>query len=524
MTLIMASDGEISVDSDILNGRSNVSSSPEECTRSITQENDSASEIEGNEGGNNVHDSYFNFLSTYFRSMPAVHLLPVALFMAMGVGSTVGVVPALMADRYARLHYGYDGEEMCLSYTNNKPEACQKGASAAQEAAAMMTLVTNILALFCNSVIGSFSDAYGRRLVLVFSTFLSTISPVVLVVMQVLPAMDPFWYYAASCAVGPVNYVSISFTILSDVIPAHYRTPGFGLFIGTYFLGFSGSPSVARWLSCWQVSIFSSVVVILGFMYTVCFLPETLPNHIALHNQSIRARQTTRTLILRPIKELSILNQNMAIRLVAIGTFLSGMVYSTDVTLCVYYFENQMHINVSDLSKMFLLMGVVGIVIQAFLLKFLITLLGEKGLLVTSFISGTFHNLFYGIAQTKYLIFVALCLSQLTKTNFPILSSLASTHATEYQQGSIQGALFALSALANAIGPIILQLVYKATADGTMFVAASALYLIGTMVVAFIPSEKRQETIEPTTTDFDQMEEPLLSLSEGGENPVASNC
>ncbi|KAI2493316.1 major facilitator superfamily-like protein [Fragilaria crotonensis] len=387
----MASDGEISVDSDILNGRSNVSSSPEECTRSITQENDSASEIEGNEGGNNVHDSYFNFLSTYFRSMPAVHLLPVALFMAMGVGSTVGVVPALMADRYARLHYGYDGEEMCLSYTNNKPEACQKGASAAQEAAAMMTLVTNILALFCNSVIGSFSDAHGRRLVLVFSTFLSTISPVVLVVMQVLPAMDPFWYYAASCAVGPVNYVSISFTILSDVIPTHYRTPGFGLFIGTYFLGFSGSPSVARWLSCWQVSIFSSVVVIVGFMYT-------------------------------------------------------------------------------------------------------------------------------------YLIFVALCLSQLTKTNFPILSSLASTHATEYQQGSIQGALFALSALANAIGPIILQLVYKATADGTMFVAASALYLIGTMVVAFIPSEKRQETIEPTTTDFNQMEEPLLSLSEGGETPVSSNC
>jgi MFS family permease len=116
---------------------------------------------------------------------------------------------------------------------------------------------------------------------------------------------------------------------------------------------------------------------------------------------------------------------------------------------------------------------------------------------------------------------VALCLSQLTKTNFPILSSLASTHATEYQQGSIQGALFALSALANAIGPIVLQLVYKATADGTMFVAASGLYLIGTLVVAFIPSEKGQVTRE--RRDFNPLDEPLLAFADEGAHSVCSN-
>ena len=210
-------------------------------------------------------------------------------------------------------------------------------------------------------------------------------------------------------------------------------------------------------------------------------------------------------MIIRPLQGLKILNQNMAIRLVAVGAFISGMVYSTDATLCLYYFENHLHVNDSDLARMFLVMGFVGIVIQAFLLKFLLQILGEKGLLVTSFISGTIHNLIYGLAQTKFLIYVALSLSQLTKTNFPILSSLASAHATDYQQGSIQGALFALSALANAIGPMCLQLF---SSNGHMFVVASGLYLIGTLVVSFLPDKKRQDE------DNGDLEEPLLTLEE----------
>ena len=454
----------------------------------------------------NEVDSYLDFLSTFVSSKPAVHLLVIAFFMAMGVGSTVGVVPALMADRYARLHHGYTGEENCFSYPENKPDACVEGANDSQEAAAMTTLATNIFTLFCNSVIGSMSDTYGRRLVLVFSVILSTISPAILVLMQVMPDMDPLWFYSGNCIVGIVNYVSICFTILSDVIPKRYRTPGFGFFLGSFFLSFSLSPSMTMFLTHWQVSIFSFVVTTLGFLYALCFLPETLPNHVAVHNQLIRSGESTRTIILRPIRDLSILNQNMAIRLLAVGSFLSGMVYSTDTTLCLYYLENHLHINDSDLSKMFLLMGVVGIVIQAFLLKLLISLLGEKGLLVTSFVSGTFHNLFYGIAKTKTLIYVALSLSQLTKTNFPILSSLASAHASEYQQGSVQGALFALSAFANAIGPVCLQLVYNAAPGGTMFVVAAGLYLIGTLVVSWLPSKEPTASDDPT-----ELQEPLLT-------------
>ena len=65
-----------------------------------------------------------------------------------------------------------------------------------------------------------------------------------------------------------------------------------------------------------------------------------------------------------------------------------------------------------------------------------------------------------------------------------------------------------------------MQLIYKRTKDtigpGTMFVFASFLYFVGTIVVSFIPVETTRErnvatTAEPSRSGMDGLEEPLLS-------------
>jgi hypothetical protein len=79
----------------------------------------------------------------------------------------------------------------------------------------------------------------------------------------------------------------------------------------------------------------------------------------------------------------------------------------------------------------------------------------------------------------------------------------------------VQGALFAVSAIANAIGPVTLQLIYDHTkggkflGPGTMFVFASVLYFVGTWFVTCIPGDK----IKPSNTrerNESDLEEPLL--------------
>ena len=84
--------------------------------------------------------------------------------LAIGLGSTIGVVPAVMADRFARLHHGYEGAESCGSYSSDtRPEACFLGGSDAQAAASLANLVNNTLTFLTASLMGAVSDEYGRK-------------------------------------------------------------------------------------------------------------------------------------------------------------------------------------------------------------------------------------------------------------------------------------------------------------------------------------------------------------------------
>jgi hypothetical protein len=83
---------------------------------------------------------------------------------AMGAGSTVGVVPAVMTDRYARLNHGYDGVMACNDYgIRTKPQACLDGSADAQTATATGSLINNVLTFITSSLMGSLSDEHGRR-------------------------------------------------------------------------------------------------------------------------------------------------------------------------------------------------------------------------------------------------------------------------------------------------------------------------------------------------------------------------
>ena len=80
--------------------------------------------------------------------------------------------------------------------------------------------------------------------------------------------------------------------------------------------------------------------------------------------------------------------------------------------------------------------------------------------------------------------------------HFPVLVSIRSINVGGDEQGHVQGAFFALAAIADATGPVFLQSIYKKTKDtvfpgpGAMFVAASAVYLAGALIACALPAEK----------------------------------
>lgn len=465
------------------------------------------------------------FFLTFCKTRGAIPALVISTLLSFGIGSTVGVVPDVLSDRYSRLYYGYDGPP-CSNFDRvRKPGACQQGADQAQDASAWASLLLSTLTLVCNPVVGSVSDVRGRRGMIIASISLTTLAPLVLVWMQWFDTVDPMWYYIANSLVGMVNYMSIIFAAMSDIIPDEYRAASYAIILAGFYAGFSLAPSFALLMSHFQVSVLSLLFTLGALVCAVTFFHETLPDDVAERNrvqclEHDEEETTTGRWIIsamtRPVRDISILNRDTVIRLVAVGSFFSSMVFATDSNLLLFYIEDQLDVRDKDIAQMFFVMGILGIMFQAILLQPLTQCLGEKGLLVTSFLSGTLHNLLYGLARDKRCIYVALAFSQLTKINYPILSSLASKGASADEQGRVQGALFALNALGAAIGPLSMQAIYDKTKNnlgtGTMFFFASFLYATGTVFVSCIPSKKEVIAVaeeENIGTETD-LEEPLI--------------
>jgi Na+/melibiose symporter-like transporter len=331
-----------------------------------------------------------------------------------------------------------------------------------------------------------------------------------------------------------VSYLGIVFAALSDVVPCALRAQSYGLLLAGFYGGYSLAPTMALVSSGDDLvtAVMSLTLIVASLLLALLWLPETLPRSAAAQShenlvpeqsnissdEALSALSRVTQIVaglgramLRPFQEISILNRSRALRLLTVASFFAAMVFAADTTLVIYYVEETLNVQKSDIASMTLAMGVAGILFQGGLLQQCIGCIGEHSALLLSFLCGTLHNFLYGAARSKPTIYVALVVSQLTKTNFPLLSSLASKDVSVHEQGRVQTALFATNAIANAIGPLALEFVYHFTkhwkgrlgGPGFMFIFAAGLYAIGAVVVSLIPvKHSTVDHVEEVDTEF----------------------
>lgn len=273
--------------------------------------------------------------------------------------------------------------------------------------------------------------------------------------MQLVPTLNPWWYYGMHISTGLVNWVAVALSSLADVLPQRFRAPGIGIFLAGFMLGFSLAPIFAIFLNHVQLAFTSFLVAFSGFICTIVFIPETLPPHvaqeaqrrrrelyqrdIALQNNTmqdystlrrikIKAFQTIKWLVIRPIREISILNRNYFFRLISMLAFFSGMVSSGDQLLLVYYVEEQLGFTDKDVSIMFMILGIMGLLAQGVFLKPLNECVGEKMVVALCFVIGAVDNIMYGLATTKSTIFAAVAISGFAGMAFPTISAIKSNN------------------------------------------------------------------------------------------------
>ncbi|KAL3785134.1 hypothetical protein HJC23_013293 [Cyclotella cryptica] len=379
-------------------------------------------------------------------------IITVCLLISLALGSTIGVVPAVVEDRYARLKHGYDGEASCLDIPKvERPKECLFGNEDAQNSAAISGFIANSLTFATSSLIGSISDERGRVGIMRIGVGLSLLAPLNLVLMQLYPNIDPFLYYASHAISGAISWMAVALSAISDVMPPVWRAPSFGLVLAGFSMGFAVSPILAVFTSHLAISMFSLIILIAG---------------------------------------------NKLFRLMSALAFFSGCVGSADLALFIYYVEENLGFNAKDIAILFLMRGLSGVFVQTVILKPLNSFIGERRVIMFAFSVGALHNYLYGIATSKRMFFIASTIATFTSMSFPTISAIKANNVDEIEQGRIQGALYSLSSLASAVGPMLLRYIYHQTKDnvlygkGTMFVFGSGLYVIATFCAYMLPEQK----------------------------------
>jgi DHA1 family tetracycline resistance protein-like MFS transporter len=132
--------------------------------------------------------------------------------------------------------------------------------------------------------------------------------------------------------------------------------------------------------------------------------------------------------LLRPGREIMILNRNKLFRLLSALAFFSGCVSTADHTLFLYYAEENFDFNDKDIAILFLIIGIMGILVQTVVLKPLSSRIGERRVIMVAFAVGALHNFLYGIANAKRTLFASATIASLTGMSFPTISAIKANN------------------------------------------------------------------------------------------------
>ncbi|MEM6324543.1 MAG: MFS transporter [Pseudomonadota bacterium] len=327
-------------------------------------------------------------------------------------------------------------------------------------------------------IVGSLSDAYGRRPVLLCALFFLALDYVVMALA------DTYWLLMIGrvlAGVAGATYVTAT-AYVADITPREDRAARFGLLGAAFGIGFvlgpvigglAGSISVAA--PFWVAAGLSAA----SFAFGLLILPESLKrenrrpfgnrdlNPFAIIFEAFRIPSLVLPLILIALFELMQLSYATIWSFWGKETF-GWSTFTVGVTLSVY--------------------GILLALAQAVVMPFAVRFLGEERLVSVGLIVSLVAAVGFGVAQTVWLVALLLPIAALGDLVPPTLTAIAANVTDEDRQGMLQGVIASLSSVTAVIAPIIYAPVFNAFAgeDAIIWLPGAPFLLAALMILVMI--------------------------------------
>ena len=294
-------------------------------------------------------------------------------------------------------------------------------------------------------LLGTLSDRYGRRPILLLSLFFTGID---YIIMALAPSLVWLFVGRVLSGVTGASYTAAS-AYIADVSPPEERAQNFGLLGAAFGIGFIVGPAAGGLLGQWGARIpfwAAAGLAFVNVVYGMFVLPESLAPE---HRRRFRWQEAN------PLGALHVLGRYPVVwgltGALAAGSLALQCLQSSWVLWATARFGWDVKQNGLSLAAF----GALSLIFQAGLSRVWLPKIGERRAVLLGYAIGSLEFLGYGLATHGWMVYAIMVAASLSYFAAPATQGLLSRQVGPDEQGTLQGALSSLTSLTAIFGPLI---------------------------------------------------------------------
>jgi DHA1 family tetracycline resistance protein-like MFS transporter len=308
----------------------------------------------------------------------------------------------------------------------------------------LLLVVFAVMQFIASPILGSLSDRFGRRRVILIALAGSAID---YVIMGLAPSMA--WMFAARMISGATaGTLATCNAYIADVTPPEKRAQGFGLVGAAFGVGFVVGPLIGGFFGQFSIRLpffVAAGCVATNWLYGAFVLPESL------RPENRRAFSWGRA---NPVGSLLALRRFRGVFDLACMQFIFYFANSMLQSIWVLYTGYRYHWGAFQVGLSLTFIGVMAVVVQGGMVKRIIGWTGERKGLVAGLVISSVVMAAYGLATQGWMIYCIVLIGAWGGIAGPAAQSLVTKHVPPNEQGGVQGSLIGLQSLAGIVAPL----------------------------------------------------------------------
>jgi MFS transporter, DHA1 family, tetracycline resistance protein len=349
-------------------------------------------------------------------------------------------------------------------------------------AAKMLGLFGTIFAamqFFFSPILGSLSDRFGRRPVVLLSNFGLGLD---YILMAWAPALS--WLFLGRVISGlTASSIPTAMAYMADVTPRERRAAAFGMLNAAFGIGFVLGPAMGGLLGNINPRLpfwVAGGLSLINGLYGLFVLPESL---------SLENRSTFSWARANPVGSLKLLNRGGMLAIS--GVLLLGYIAQQSLmNVYVIYADYRYHWTDRTVGLSLATVGIFTAIYGALLVKPVVAKIGERGAITLGLIGGAIGYSMFGFSKTGLIFWLGIPFLNLMSFTWPSAQSILSHKTSPSEQGQLQGAINSLRGIAGLIGPGFFTYIFSKSIGtdailhipGTPFYTAAAMLLLSLLL------------------------------------------